>query len=682
MSKRGREATVECGDVGVGDVTSAEAAPDLSHMPAGLTDDERRVWALAEVKMARMVGQDEIKERLRTLLTVVMNDRRRGGDQYIHHMCITGPSAVARTMLARMIGDLLRDLEVVNGQFMKVSGKDLEGNKVYDALKECEGGILFIDGAHALDTHKNPCRLLVDNLYESGFVCRSESGWFEDRGYRFVINTLVITAGGHNKMLRWLDDYKSLSYRFKRGFPMDATPAAAPAAAPRRALPPSTSRSDAPVPKRRREPTPTADDATDTSTALSFVYGLLFLPSNAYIYIGSTDEFDVREGAHFSYRGNARRVAIVFAQKWFQPLRKFFQLDKLWAGRVEDKAELRAIEQYFMNKHGTRLEYRSREPTLSKDLDLMDESVPPRQLNINRACADLVLVAAAAARVQHDLQLAVVPTEREQMKVAHMSDYLWCAATTVERAVPVLLRELIAKYRDADGAHRISVTEVHGDLVRVRNAATDEDGSDFHWLLKAELVKFSTDRNADGTWPPRMIAGVFAALVEAQGVDLRTPSIPASTTRGASVEAPKRKRGELTPKEAANWLKKMEDLHTAVKAMEGSADATGRRITLLGDIIHVHKSAYNEMYGVARMFQTQWFNTMDQLKDFTDRESWTKALDAVQSKCNESHVRDYILRCEITDIVVEYQSLCDEHEADPPTRAACGGPGRGERLVF
>ena len=42
----------------------------------------------------------------------------------------------------------------------------------------------------------------------------------------------------------------------------------------------------------------------------------------------------------------------------------------------------------------------------------MDESTPPRQLNINRACVDEALVAAAAARVQRDLQLAVVPRKR------------------------------------------------------------------------------------------------------------------------------------------------------------------------------------------------------------------------------------------------------------------------------
>lgn len=430
--------------------------------------------------------------------------------------------------------------------------------------------------------------------------------------------------------------------------------------------------------KRGRETTPMVDssnapdDATDTSATLSFVYGLLFLPLNLYIYIGSTDEFDVREGAHFSYRGNARRVAIVFAQRWFQPLKKFFQLDKLWAGRVRDKAELRAIEQYFMNKHGTRLEFRSREPTLSKDLDLMDESTPPRQLNINRACADEALVAAAAARVQHDLQLAVVPTEREQMVVGHMTDYLWCEAATVERAVPVLLRELVAKYNAADGAHRIPVTEVHGDLVRVRNAATEDDGSDFHWLLKGELVKFSTDRNADGTWPLRMIAGVFAALAEAQGVDLRTPSIPISTTYGASVEVPKRERGET--REVANLrniVKMMEDMHTEVKDMKGSADATGRSVVLLGDIAGGYKSAYNEMYGIACMFQIQWISTMHQLKDFADHESWTKALDTVLGKYNESRVRDNILQREITDMVVEFQSLCDGHEANPPARDAC-----------
>ena len=78
-------------------------------------------------------------------------------------------------------------------------------------------------------------------------------------------------------------------------------------------------------------------------------------------------------------RGNARRVAIVFAQKWFQPLQRFFQLDKLWAGHVEAKTELRAIEQYFIHKHNTQMEHRRREPTLSKDLDLMNQDAPPRR---------------------------------------------------------------------------------------------------------------------------------------------------------------------------------------------------------------------------------------------------------------------------------------------------------------
>ena len=265
-------------------------------------------------------------------------------------------------------------------------------------------------------------------------------------------------------------------------------------------------------------PSPTNVDTLQRNDALSFVYGLFFLPLELYIYVGSTDEFDVREGAHFSYRGGARRVAIVFAQQWFQPLKDFFRLDKLWTG-VAEKTELRAIEQYFMNKYETRVQNRSREPTLSRDLDLMDKTTPPRQLNINRACADEALVAAAAARVKHDLQLAVVPTQREQMLVSHMTDYLWCAASAVEPAVPVLLRQLVAKYQAAEGAHRIPVAEVHGDLVRVRNTATDSDGSDFHWLLKAELVKYSTDRNPDGTWPPRMIAGIFIALADAQGLD-------------------------------------------------------------------------------------------------------------------------------------------------------------------
>ena len=410
--------------------------------------------------------------------------------------------------------------------------------------------------------------------------------------------------------------------------------------------------------KRHREPPPTASatdriDAASASMPLSFVYGLLFLPLNVYIYVGSTDEFEVREGDHFSYRGNARRVTIVFAQRWFQPLKKFFQLDKLWVGSVEDKAELRAIEQYFMNKYDTRLKHRSREPTLSKDLDLMDEQTSPRQLNINRACTDEMLVAAAGARVQHDLQLVVVPTEREQMAVRHMTDYLWCAAAASEHAVPVLLQELVAKYHAADGAYRISVAEVHGDLVRVRNASTEDDGSDFHWLLKSELVKFSTDRNADGTWPPRMIEGVFIALGEAQGLDFRTPRVSASTThdgkRPCHVCA-----ATDTAKEIADMQKKIEDMSVQM----GARGVFDRNICLLGDIAGGYKSAYHEMSDTVVMLLTEYTSTMLQLKDVakgSTQDGIAEEMGAVHSKYRESKVRDTILRSEITDMVAELQ---------------------------
>lgn len=281
--------------------------------------------------------------------------------------------------------------------------------------------------------------------------------------------------------------------------------------------------------------------------ALSFVYGLFFLPLNVYIYIGSTDEFDVREGAHFSYRGNARRVAIVFAQKWFQPLKKFFRLDKLWSGHVEDKTELHAIEQHFMDKHDTRIEHRSREPTLSKDLDLMDESTPPRQLNINRACANESLVVAAAARVQHDLQLAVVPTEREQMKARHILEELWYEAVAAEPGVPVVLRELIFKYQEAREDIRFTAGEVYGDLVRLRNAATVEDGSDFHWMLNGDLLKFSVDRNADGSWPPQLVAAVFAALAAAQGSRVNDKKRGADALHRADVRSVKKQEVKGKP---------------------------------------------------------------------------------------------------------------------------------------
>ena len=221
---------------GSGNTANPEDAVDPSRIPAGLTDDERDVWILAEEKMASLVGQEKIKDKLRSFLIEMVYDRRHSGEQRVRHIYITGPTGVGKTVLARMIGELLYALELVNGRFKEVCSADLKGgNNVRNELEACEGGILFIDEAYLLGECLATNGLLTRNIDPSGFVCTgaeappSSDDKDEDEdaagGGGATVNTLVITAGYREQMLRWLDAGNSkgnrgLGARISRHFAM------------------------------------------------------------------------------------------------------------------------------------------------------------------------------------------------------------------------------------------------------------------------------------------------------------------------------------------------------------------------------------------------------------------------------------------------------------------------------
>ena len=244
---------------------------------------------------------------------------------------------------------------------------------------------------------------------------------------------------------------------------------------------------------------------------LRYVYGIKFLPDALCVYIGSTDDVEFRETSHFSYRGGARRVTITLAQKRFQPHARFFKLEILWSGRCSLE-ELRAVEQYFIQKYDTRCLEHRKDPVLSTDLDLMDGTSPPRRLNINRACADERAVALAAERVVRDHALAVRRTPLEAAKLRYVQEALWISASTASPPAPVLLQGFVEKYQGYAATYRVGVHEVYSDLVVLRKASAVDDGRDFNLALDKDLICFCVDRNAGATWPVAMILHRLLAL--------------------------------------------------------------------------------------------------------------------------------------------------------------------------
>ena len=174
------------------------------------------------------------------------------------------------------------------------------------------------------------------------------------------------------------------------------------------------------------------DTASDVSTATSSatptaksnedlifytVYGMRYVPVNCYVYVGHTHNKPQRFEAHTNLTSGCRRVAIALAQPNVQPIAEHFVLEELWTGACSP-TEARAIEQFYMDKHDTRIPCRPREG-ITKDIDLIN-GAEPRQLNVNRACKDAALLAWAAERVSRDTQLVVRRTPEEEQAMQTM----------------------------------------------------------------------------------------------------------------------------------------------------------------------------------------------------------------------------------------------------------------------
>lgn len=186
--------------------------------------------------------------------------------------------------------------------------------------------------------------------------------------------------------------------------------------------------------------TSTDDDAPRDPTAMHIVYALCFLPLDIIVYVGSTERalnFERRD-EHTRLCGGARRVTIAFAQRWFQPVLKFFEFRELWRGECTPE-QARGIEQHFIDKHETRASKpRSREACTAHDTDLMEPDAVPRQLNINNACTDPSIVAWAARRVERDSALTVHLSPMEKQCTAHLFETM---RIEIESAVALNKRE-------------------------------------------------------------------------------------------------------------------------------------------------------------------------------------------------------------------------------------------------
>ena len=190
-------------------------------------------------KLDAMVGMDSLKERVVDQIIYFMQDlhlhplseqtaqingdkKEKGGafNDYMHTV-IYGPPGTGKTEVAQLIGSIFSRMGVLRkNRFKKVTRSDLIAGylgqtaiKTADVIKECLGGVLFIDEAYALgntekrDSFSKEC---IDTLCEALSDHKSDLMVIV-AGYEKDLNECFFSANpGLNSRFTWrfkIDDY-------------------------------------------------------------------------------------------------------------------------------------------------------------------------------------------------------------------------------------------------------------------------------------------------------------------------------------------------------------------------------------------------------------------------------------------------------------------------------------------
>lgn len=112
----------------------------------------------AKEELNSLIGLNEIKKQIEKILNYVKLNKERGQMPSLH-MCFTGNPGTGKTSIARVIGKIFEEENILSGSgdFVEIHGRDLvdkfvgwTAQKVHNTVEKAIGGVLFIDEAYSL----------------------------------------------------------------------------------------------------------------------------------------------------------------------------------------------------------------------------------------------------------------------------------------------------------------------------------------------------------------------------------------------------------------------------------------------------------------------------------------------------------------------------------------------------